>query len=149
MPTESSLNTPEAYKAATRPDRWVAELAAEQWGVLSSEELRRCGLSLNAIAVRARNGWLHPLYRGVYAVGHCNLPLNGRFLAAVKACGPTAVLSHYSAAALYELVRWDDRPPRGHDDQPADPQGHPHPPLLNARTSRHHAPSRHPDDHPR
>ena len=111
MPTERSLYTPEAYKAATRPDRRVAELAAEQWGVLSSEELRRCGLSLNAIAVRARNGWLHPLYRGVYAVGHRNLPLNGRFLAAVKACGPTAVLSHYSAAALYELVRWDDRHP--------------------------------------
>jgi len=37
--------------------------------------------------------------------------LEGRFLAAVKACGPGAVLSHFSAAALYELVRWDDRHP--------------------------------------
>ena len=58
-----------------------------------------------------RNGPLHPLYRGVYAVGHANLPLEGRFLAAVKACGPTAVLSHVSAAALYDLVRWDYRYP--------------------------------------
>jgi very-short-patch-repair endonuclease len=37
--------------------------------------------------------------------------MHGRFLAAVKACAPGAVLSHYSAAALYELVRWDDRYP--------------------------------------
>jgi very-short-patch-repair endonuclease len=82
-----------------------------RWGVLSTEELRGCGLSLNAIVVRARRGQLHPLYRGVYAVGHRNVPLEGRFLAAVKACGPGAVLSHFSAAALYELVRWDDRFP--------------------------------------
>jgi hypothetical protein len=61
--------------------------------------------------VRVRNGQLHPLYRGVYAVGHTNLSLHGHFLAAVKACGPTAVLSHFAAAALYELIRWDDRYP--------------------------------------
>jgi hypothetical protein len=54
---------------------------------------------------------LHPLHRGVYAVGHPNIPLNGRFLAAVKACGPTARLSHFSAAALWDIVTWDDRFP--------------------------------------
>ena len=32
-------------------------------------------------------------------------------VARLKACGPTAVLSHFSAAALYELLRWDDRYP--------------------------------------
>lgn len=58
-----------------------------------------------------RRGRLHRLHRGVYAVGHRSLPLEARFLAAVKACGPGAVLSHFSAAALYELVRWDDRHP--------------------------------------
>jgi len=47
----------------------------------------------------------------VYAVGHANLPLEGRFLAAVKACGPWAVLSHYAAAALLEFVEWDERDP--------------------------------------
>jgi predicted transcriptional regulator of viral defense system/very-short-patch-repair endonuclease len=112
MPAEWSLNTPEAYKLTTRPDVRVAELAAEQWGVLSTDEMRACGLSLNAIAVRARNGWLHRLYRGVYATGHPNVPIEGRFLAAVKASGPGAVLSHFSAAALYELVRWDGRYPQ-------------------------------------
>jgi hypothetical protein len=111
MPAERSLNTPEAYKPTTRTDVRVAKLAAEHWGVLSTGELRACGLSLKAIAVRARNGRLHSLHRGVYAVGHPNVPLEGRFLAAVKACGPHAVLSHFSAAALYDLVRWDGRYP--------------------------------------
>ena len=78
----------------------VARLASRQWGVLSLDELRMCGLTRKEIMGRVRNGQLHPLYRGVYAVGHTNLQLEGRFLAAVKACGPTAVLSHVSAAAL-------------------------------------------------
>ena len=59
-----------------------------------------------------RNGRLHQFHRGVYAVGHPNLPLEGRLLAAVKACGPAAVLSHYSAAALWGFIDWDDRFPR-------------------------------------
>jgi very-short-patch-repair endonuclease len=111
MPAECRVNTPEAYKLDTRPDVRVAELAADQHGVLSVADLCGCGLSLNAIAVRARNGRLHPVYRGVYAVGHPRVTVEGRFLAAVKACGPTAVLSHLSAAALYELLPWDDRFP--------------------------------------
>jgi very-short-patch-repair endonuclease len=44
-------------------------------------------------------------------VGHANPPLKGRLLAAVKACGPTAVLSHFSAAALYGVLAWDHRHP--------------------------------------
>jgi len=80
-----------------------------QWGVVSLAELQRCGLNRTAVAVRVRNGWLHPLHRGVYAVGHPNVPLNGRFLAATKACD--GVLSHYSAAALHGLVQWDHRLP--------------------------------------
>jgi predicted transcriptional regulator of viral defense system len=111
MAAERRVNTPHAYKVDVRADLRVARLAGEQWGVLTTDELRGCGLTLNAIAVRTRNGRLHRLHRGVYAVGHPNPPLEGRFLAAVKACGPNAVLSHFSAAALYELVRWDDRHP--------------------------------------
>jgi very-short-patch-repair endonuclease len=89
----------------------VAAAAARQWGVLSIRELRAYGLSDKAVAARVRRGSLHPLYRGVYAVGHRGLALEGRFLAAVKACGPGTVLSHFSAGALWGLVRWDDRYP--------------------------------------
>jgi very-short-patch-repair endonuclease/predicted transcriptional regulator of viral defense system len=103
--------TSEAYQLATQPDVLVARRAAEQWGVLSARELRQCGLSADAVAVRVRNGRLHRLHRGVYAVGHTSLPLEASFLAAVKACGPTAVLSHFSAAALWGIVRWTDRHP--------------------------------------
>jgi very-short-patch-repair endonuclease len=89
----------------------VARLAAEQWGVLSLDELRACGLSREAVAGRVRNGLLHPLHRAVYAVGHANPPLEGRFLAAVKAGGRRTVLSHLSAGALWGFVQWDERHP--------------------------------------
>ena len=109
MPAECSLNRPETDQPTTRPDVAVARRAALQWGVLSTQELRDCGLSLDAIGVRVRNARLHPLHRGVYAVGHANIPLEGHFLAAVKASD--GVLSHYSAATLYGLVTWDHRYP--------------------------------------
>jgi very-short-patch-repair endonuclease len=96
---------------ADKPDNRVTRLAAQHWGVLSLGELLGCGLSRDMVSDRVRRGWLHPLHRGVYAVGHPNVPLNGRFLAAVEACGATAVLSHYSAATLYGLVLWDHRLP--------------------------------------
>lgn len=79
--------------------------------MLSLDELRECGLSDQAVGVRVRNGRLHKLHRAVYAVGHRNPPLEGRLLAAVKACRPRGVLSHYSAAALWGFVAWDDRRP--------------------------------------
>lgn len=64
------------------------------------------GLSRDAIQGRIDRGSLHRLYRGVYAVGHRRLTLRGRWMAAVLAGGPDALLSHRSAAALWEL-----RPP--------------------------------------
>ena len=55
-------------------------------------------------------GHLHLLHRGVYAVGHRNVTTEGRFLAAVKACGPDAVLSHYCAACHRGWLRYNGRP---------------------------------------
>jgi very-short-patch-repair endonuclease len=90
----------------------VAELAATQWGVVSVDDLlNACGLTHRAVGTRVARGHLHPLHRGVYAVGHPNPPRDGHFLAAVKACGPTAVLSHLSAAAVHGFFTWDDRYP--------------------------------------
>src|SRR3954463_8052599 len=95
----------------THPDQRVAEKAAAEWGVLSLAELRACGLDDDGIVRRARNGRLHRVHRGVYAVGHAGLTMRGRFLAAVKASGEGAVLSHVSAAALWELLPWEDARP--------------------------------------
>jgi Transcriptional regulator, AbiEi antitoxin len=94
-----------------RPDQLVALAAAREWSVLSVAELKRCGLSDDAIGWRARTGRLHRMYQGVYAIGHPNPPLEGRFLAAVKACGHRAALSHFSGAAHWKMVEWDGRRP--------------------------------------
>ena len=106
---ECRVRRPRADGSDTHPDVRIAHLAADQWGVLSLDELRACGLTRDGVSGRVRNGRLHPLHRAVYAVGHANLPLEGRFLAAVKACGRGAVLSHFSAAALWGFVEWDER----------------------------------------
>jgi very-short-patch-repair endonuclease len=78
-------------------------LAERQHGVVSREQLRAFGLSDTAIRGWIGRGLLHRMHRGVYAVGHCALPMEGRMLAAVLACGPGAALSHRSAAALWGL----------------------------------------------
>ena len=78
----------------------MARAAALQHGVLSVDELRACGLSMDAISVRVNNGRLHPMHRRVYAVGHANPTRDGWMLAAVKACGCGAVLCRHSAGLL-------------------------------------------------
>jgi hypothetical protein len=87
------------------PDRFIARLAAEQGGIVDHGQLRDLGLSATAIGRRIRAGLLHPQYPGVYAVGHPLLSLEGRRWAAVRACGPRAVLSHVTAADAWGLRR--------------------------------------------
>jgi hypothetical protein len=57
------------------------------------------------VAYRVQTGRLHPHYRGVYGLGHATLSREGRWMAAVLACGEGAVLSHLSAATLWEIWR--------------------------------------------
>ena len=87
----------------------MAERAARQRGAITNADLRECGLTYREIARKVKDGHLHEKHRGVYAVGHRELTVEGRWLAAVKACGVRAVLSHYAAAALWGLVDWDGR----------------------------------------
>jgi predicted transcriptional regulator of viral defense system len=86
-------------------DAAVAELAARQHGVVSLRQLQLLGLGKAAVAKRAKAGRLHRIHRSVYAVGHARLTAQGRWMAAVLACGPKAVLSHRSAAAHLGLLR--------------------------------------------
>jgi hypothetical protein len=97
------------HRGGGKVDALVAERASGQWGVISGAELRACGLTYRMIEGRVQSGRLHHIHRGVYAVGHPNVPLEGRFFAATKACGPRAVLSHFSAAVLWGLFTWDHR----------------------------------------
>jgi hypothetical protein len=84
-------------------DAELARLAAEQHGVVALRQLRELGLSSSAVRSRVASGRLHRVHRGVYAVGHRVLGVEGRWIAAVLACGRDAVLSHRSAAALWSL----------------------------------------------
>jgi hypothetical protein len=86
-------------------DGWIARVAARQHGVVTAAQLADAGIDKDGVAWRVRSGRLHRLYRGVYAVGHRSLSWRGRWLAAVLAAGDGAVLSHASAAALWEFLR--------------------------------------------
>lgn len=70
--------------------------------------MRRLGISRRRIEHLIRAGHLHRVFRGVYAVGHPAIGQRGRMRAATLACGPGAVVSHRSAAALLGLL---DRAP--------------------------------------
>lgn len=86
-------------------------MAKRQHGIVSVRQLTGLlGYSQTAVARAARDGRLHRLHQGVYAVGHTGLSAQGKCLAAVLACGPGALLSHYSAAWLWGLVRTSPLP---------------------------------------
>jgi very-short-patch-repair endonuclease len=87
-----------------RRDAAIASVAARQHGVLSAQQLYSLGLSSSAVGGRVAAGRLHRIHRGVYAVGHPNIGNEGRWMAAVLACGGGAVLSHWSAAHLWRML---------------------------------------------
>ena len=84
-------------------------MAGAHNGVIATRQLNACGLDRDAIRVRVARGGLHPVFHGVYAVGHAALTRTGLFTAAVLACGDGAVLGHRAAAAHHGLLNWDDR----------------------------------------
>jgi very-short-patch-repair endonuclease len=84
-------------------DLEIAALATHQHGVVTRSQLLALGLSDTAITLSARSGRLHRVHRGVYAVGHPILRVEGRWMAAVLAAGQGAVLSHGTAASAWEL----------------------------------------------
>lgn len=71
--------------------------------MVARRQLLALGMSPGAIRHRIASGRLHLLWRGVYAVGRPDVDRHGRWMAAVLSCGPAALLSHGSAAALWGL----------------------------------------------
>lgn len=90
--------------ARNDPDHQIAVLATRQGGVILRPQLLEIGLGTKAIAYRVRVGRLIVEYDGVYAVGHQAMTREGRWRAAVAACGEKAVLSHWDAAAYWGLM---------------------------------------------
>jgi very-short-patch-repair endonuclease len=82
----------------------VAQLASRQHGVVSRGQLLGLGLSEDQIDMALEASGLHRVFRGAYAVGHPGIGRLGRMKAATLACGPDAVISHGTAAALLGLT---------------------------------------------
>jgi very-short-patch-repair endonuclease len=78
--------------------------------VITRKQLAALGFDRHAVNHRIAIGRLHPVARGVFAVGRASLPREGRWMVAVLACDHNAVLSHTSAAVL-----WGVYPDRGGD----------------------------------
>ena len=85
----------------------IARIAGRQRGVISRPQLLRVGLGSRAIGRWISAGKLHPIFRGVYLVGHAVPPFGAREMGAVLACGARSAVSHESAGGLFE---WIDAP---------------------------------------
>jgi predicted transcriptional regulator of viral defense system len=86
-------------------DATIAAVAGRQYGVITTAQLRAAGLNDSGVSKRVTAGRLHPLYRGVYAVGHSKLSQEAQWMAAVLAAGEGAVLSHAAAAKHWNIWR--------------------------------------------
>src|SRR6201994_1875259 len=95
--------TSDQASAASHGSAWV--LARKQHGVVTRKQLMALGLTSRGIEHRIARGRLHPIGRGIYAVGRPELTRQGRWMATVLACGGAgkASLSHSSAAALFGI----------------------------------------------
>jgi len=109
MPDARRKEVAERPENVEHPDRVLADLAAQQHGVVARRQLEAVGVTLSMLKSRAASGQLLRIHRGVYAVGHDRLRREGWWMAAVLAVGPGALLSHRDAAALHGL-----RPPGDH-----------------------------------
>lgn len=96
---QQNVATLDAVTAAIR------QLAERQHGVVAWRQLRELGLTAGAVRNRIRRGHLITIHRGVFALGHRRLDQHGLYMAAVLACGPSAVLSHGSATHLWRIQR--------------------------------------------
>jgi very-short-patch-repair endonuclease len=76
--------------------------------VVARSQLLEIGVGEDEIEYRLAIGRLHRIHQEVYSVGHRVVPRSGRWLAAVLATCPEAVLSHWSAAALW-MIRPNSR----------------------------------------
>lgn len=83
----------------------LARLATRAKGVVTRAQLLRNGVTVAQIKHRLRSGTLHREYPGVYRVGHRAPSTEARYLAAVRACGPHALLCDNAAGHLLGILK--------------------------------------------
>lgn len=82
---------------AIPPTAVISELASRQHGVVTRRQLIARRIPSSTISRWIRVGYLQPLHKGVYAVGHRRTSREARWLAGVLACGARASLNHGAA----------------------------------------------------
>jgi very-short-patch-repair endonuclease len=87
----------------------IRRLAERQHGIVTRDQLLRQGVGSGLIEARIDVGAFVTIYEGVFAVGHGRLSCEATWLAAVLACGHTAVLSHGSALELWGIGKGGGR----------------------------------------
>ncbi|MGZ4170006.1 MAG: DUF559 domain-containing protein [Solirubrobacteraceae bacterium] len=88
----------------------IARIADRQYGHVTRAQLLELAVPSATIAHWVSNRRLVRVHAGVYALGHQQHAAAARAMAAVLACGPGAVLSHDSAAALWGVRNWPATP---------------------------------------
>jgi very-short-patch-repair endonuclease len=104
-PGRGEVDVSDVIRRKSRPhptDGEIREFARAHHGIVTAAQLRELGLSERASQHRAASGRLRRLHRGVYSIDRPSQ--KGRWHAAVLACGDGAVLSHASAAALWDVL---------------------------------------------
>jgi hypothetical protein len=94
----------------------VGALASRQAGRIARWQLERLALDTAVIARWIRDGYLHRVLPGVFAVGHHAPSYTADLSAALLYAGPNAMLSHGTAARWYGLI--DNAPSTIHVSTP-------------------------------
>ena len=87
-----------------QPQGRIERLASSSHGVVTRAQLLAAGLTVAQIKSRLRSGELLREYPGVYRVGHRAPSVEARYLAAVWACGRSALLSGRAAGYLLGIL---------------------------------------------
>jgi len=84
-------------------NRQVAEMAAQQLGLVSRNQIRSVGMSEGAIQHRLTQRLWSPIHPGVYLIGFAPLTWSQKLMAACLAAGPHAAVSHRAAGLMWEI----------------------------------------------
>jgi hypothetical protein len=95
------------------PAARIAARASIRHGIVDAHDLSDLGIASSTVRAWVASGRVHRLHRNVYSVVPPSLISHeGRWLAAVLACGPGAALSYQAAAEHVGLIeRWRRRVP--------------------------------------
>lgn len=85
-------------------EKHLLRLAARQHGVVTRRQVLETGLTKSALESRVRKGVLERMHPGVYCVAGCPRTVEQRSFAAAAWGGDGAVVSHVSAAHLWQMI---------------------------------------------